>query len=80
MNKNIFRFQDQDRKELYNLARSSRSGRGFTKVATSVTRFGDISPLWQNYSSRWEVFGMVWYLANFCAYLGYFCDPGQNFQ
>ena len=43
-------------------------------LASSVTRFGEISPLWQNFNSIWEIFGMVliWYLANFCTCFGSF--------
>ena len=28
------------------------------QVLCSVTRFGEISPLWQNFSSLWAIFGM----------------------
>ena len=46
-----------------------------------MTRFGEISPLGQNFNILWDNLSivLVWYLANFCTYFGSFYAAGQIF-
>ena len=42
-------------------------------VLNSVTTFGEILPLWQNFESFWAILGwFIQYLANFCTYFDIF--------
>jgi len=45
---------------------------------SSVTRFGEILPLWQKFKSLWAIIGwLIWYLANFCTNFGIFMLLGK---
>ena len=48
----------------------------------SVTRFGEISPLWHTFHSLWDIFGivLVWYLQTFVPTLAIFMPLGQIFN
>ena len=49
---------------------------------SNVTRFGEISPLWQHFNRLWENFDMVliWYLVNFWNYFENFYANVSNFN
>ena len=49
---------------------------------SNVTRFGEISPLWQHFNRLWENFDMVliWYLVNFWTYFENFYANVSNFN
>ena len=46
----------------------------------SVTRFGEITPLWQNFNHLQVILGIVLYLANFFTYFGNIYATGQFFS
>ena len=47
-------------------------------VLNSVTTFGEILPLWQNFESFWAILGwFIQYLANFCTYFDIFMLLGK---
>ena len=45
---------------------------------SSMTRFGEISPLWQSFNSLWGI--LVWYLAIFCTGFGKFMLQGKRLK
>ena len=49
-------------------------------VAISVTRFGEISPLWQKIKMSGAIWwGFIWYLEQMVTYFGKFCIQLGNF-
>ena len=42
------------------------------RVAGSVTRFGEITPLWQNYNSLWHILDIVYCLGIWQTFVPYF--------